>query len=382
MECDIFSDEHEQFRIQLRKFLAERVTPFAAEWEAKREIPRSIRNELGQMGFLGFCYDPAYGGLGVDPLFRVVMAEELGKCGCMGFAVSVAVHNDMSTTYLADLGTDEQKKRWLAPCIEGKSVCAIAITDPAAGSDVAGITTAAEKTADGYILNGQKTFITNGHYADVIVVAAKTDKKADPPHRGVSLFVVERGTPGLTTRKLEKIGCHASDTAEVFLEDVKLSPDHLLGKENQGFYALMAKLQLERLILSVEAIGGAQYMLDKTITYARERKAFGRPISDFQVIRHKLADMATAVEQARALAYLCADRFAKGKDAVTEISMLKASVGDMANRVAYDATQIHGGYGYMAEYDVARTYGDIRSFSIIGGTTEIMKEIIARKMGI
>ena len=208
------------------------------------------------MGFLGFCYDPAYGGLGVDPLFRVVMAEELGKCGCLGFAVSVAVHNDMSTTYLADLGTDEQKKRWLSPCIAGTAVCAIAITDPGAGSDVAGITTAAEKKGDGWVLNGQKTFITNGHYADVIVVAAKTDKKAEPPHRGVSLFVVERGTAGLTTRKLEKIGCHASDTAEIFFDDVKLTKDNLLGKEGQGFYALMAKLQLERLILSVEGHRG------------------------------------------------------------------------------------------------------------------------------
>ncbi len=382
MAYDIFTDEHEQFRIQLAKFLADRVTPFVAEWEAKREIPRFIWNELGQMGFLGFCYDPAYGGLGVDPLFRVVMAEELGKCGCLGFAVSVAVHNDMSTTYLADLGTDEQKKRWLSPCIAGTAVCAIAITDPGAGSDVAGITTAAEKKGDGWVLNGQKTFITNGHYADVIVVAAKTDKKADPPHRGVSLFVVERGTAGLTTRKLEKIGCHASDTAEIFFDDVKLTKDNLLGKEGQGFYALMAKLQLERLILSVEAIGASRYVLEKTIAYARERKAFGKPITGLQVIRHKLADMATAVEQARAFAYVCADRFAKGKDAVAEISMLKASVGEMVNHVAYDATQIHGGYGYMAEYDVARTYTDIRSFSIIGGTTEIMKEIIARKMGI
>jgi acyl-CoA dehydrogenase len=382
MTYDIFTDEHEQFRAQLAKFLADRVTPFILEWEAKREIPRTIWNEMGQMGFLGFCYDPAYGGLGVDDIFRVVMAEELGKCGCLGFAVSVTVHNDMSTTYLADLGTDEQKKRWLSPCIAGKSVCAIAITDPGAGSDVAGIATAVERKGDTYILNGQKTFITNGHYSDVIVVAAKTDKKADPPHRGISLFVVERGTPGLTTRKLEKIGCHASDTAELFFDDVKLTSENLLGKEGQGFYALMSKLQLERLILAVEGLGAAQYVLDKTVGYARERKAFGKTISSFQAIRHKLADMATAIEQARAFAYVCAARFARGEDVVAEISMLKASVGEMTNRVAYDATQIHGGYGYMAEYDVARMYGDIRSLSIIGGTTEIMKEIIARRMGL
>ncbi len=382
MEYDIFSGEHEQFRDQLSKFLAERVKPFILEWEEKREIPRSIWREMGKMGFLGFCYDPDYGGLGVDDLFRVVMAEEMGKSGCLGFAVSVGVHNDMSTTYINDLGTDEQKKRWLSPCIAGESVCAIAITDPGAGSDVAGITTWVEKKGSDYVLNGQKTFITNGHYADIIIVAAKTDKKADPPYRGVSLFVVERGTPGLSSQKLEKIGCHESDTAEIFLEDVKLTEENLLGEEGRGFYALMNNLQLERLILSVEGLGAAQYILEKTIDYARERTAFGRPISKFQAIRHRLVDMATAIELNRALAYQCADRFAKGGNVVKEISMVKASIGEMVTKIGYDATQIYGGYGYMAEYEIARMYTDVRSLSIIGGTTEIMKEIIARKMGL
>jgi acyl-CoA dehydrogenase len=382
MTYSIFTSEHEQFREQLKKFLAEKVTPFVLEWEKNREIPRSIWHEMGEMGFLGFCYDSEFGGLGVDDLFRVIMAEEMGMCGCLGFAVSVAVHNDMSTTYINDLGTKEQKLRWLSPCITGKSVCAIAITDPGAGSDVASITTSTEKKGNEYILNGQKTFITNGHYADVIIVAAKTDKSAEPPHRGISLFVVERGTPGLSSRKLEKIGCHASDTAEIFFDDVKLTEQNLLGEEGQGFYALMNNLQLERLILSIEGIGVTQYILDKTITYAKERKAFGKTLSEMQVIRHKIVDMATTIEQNRAFAYSCAARAAKGENIVKEISMLKACVGEMVNRIGYDATEIHGGYGYMAEYEVARLYTDIRSLSIIGGTTEIMKEIIARKIGL
>ncbi len=382
MEYDIFGEEHEQFRTQLRKFLAERVTPFVTEWEKNREIPRSIWQELGAMGFLGFCYDPVYGGIGVDELFRVVMAEELGRCGCLGFAVSVTVHNDMSSTYLNSLGTDEQKKRWLSPCIAGSTVCAIAITEPGAGSDVAGIATRAQRNGDSYVINGQKTFITNGHYGDIIVVAAKTDPGATPAHRGISLFVVEKGTPGFSSHKLEKIGCHASDTAELFFDDVTVPAENLLGHEGEGFYALMNKLQLERLILAVEGLGAADYVLEKTIDYARERKAFGKTISQFQVIRHRLADMAAAIEQNRAHAYACASAFARGKDVVKEISMLKACVGEMANRIGYDATQIYGGYGYMAEYEVARLYADIRALSIIGGTTEIMREIIAKKMGL
>ena len=382
MTYDIFSSEHEQFRGQLRKFLSERVVPFSPEWEKNREIPRSIWREMGSMGFLGFCYDPAYGGLAVDDMFRVVMADEMGRSGCLGFAISVAVHNDMSTTYLNDLGTDEQKKRWLSPCVTGEAVCAIAITDPGAGSDVARISMSAERRGDTYILNGQKTFITNGHYADVIIVAAKTDKGATPPQRGVSLFVVERGTPGLSSRKLEKIGCHASDTAEIFFDDVKVSDQNLLGKEGQGFYALMNKLQLERLIISVIGLGAAQYALDKAVTHARERKAFGKTLTEFQVIRHRLADIASQIEQSRAFAHYCATRFAKGDEIVKEISMLKACSTEMVNRIAYDTTQIFGGYGYMAEYDVARLYGDIRSLSIIGGTTDIMREIIARRMGL
>ena len=382
MDYDIFSGEHEEFRRQLRRFFSDRVTPHIEEWDEKREIPRSIWQEMGKMGFLGFCYDPKYGGVGADELFRIVMAEELARSGSLGFGVSVAVHNDMSSTYIDLLGDHEQKLRWLGPCCAGEAVCAIAVTEPGTGSDVAAISARAGKEGDTYVINGQKTFITNGYYADILIVAVKTDTKAEPPRRGISLIVVEKGTPGLSAQKLDKIGSHASDTAEIFFEDVRVPKENLLGEENRGFYAIMENFQLERLVLSLLALETAQYILEETIEYTKERVAFKRPISKFQVVRHKLVDMATQIELNRALAYGCASRFARGEDVTKEISMLKTSATEMTNRVVYDATQLYGGYGYMAEYRVARLYADLKALSYTGGTTEIMKEIIARSMGL
>lgn len=382
MQYDIFSEEHEEFRRQLKKFFAEKVAPFRDEWDAKRQIPRSIWNEMGKMGFLGFCYDPEYGGLGVDVLFRIVMAEELALSGNAAFGVAVAGHNDMSTTYINLLGTHEQKLKWLTPCISGETVCAIAVTEPGAGSDVAAIKTRAEKKGDKYVINGQKTFITNGFYGDYLVTAVKTDMSADPPFKGISLILIERERSGVTSRKLEKIGAHSTDTAEIFFEDVEVPEENLLGQEGQGFYAVMQNFQLERLIAGILCVELAQYVLDKTIEYTKEREAFGRPISKFQVVKHKLVDMATAVEMNRAFGYQCALQYTKGRDVTKEISMYKAEAAEMVNRVVYDATQLHGGYGYMYEYEVARLYSDLRGVSIAGGTTEIMKEIIARFMGL
>ena len=382
MEYNIFSSEHEQFRDQLKKFFADKVAPYAEEWDDKREIPRSIWKEMGEMGFLGFCYDPEYGGVGADPLFRVVMVEELARCGVSGFGVSVAGHNDMGTAYINLLGTDEQKKRWLTPCITGDAVCAIAVTEPGAGSDVAAITARAEKKGDNYIINGQKTFITNGYYGDIMVVAVKTDPKAEPPFKGISLMIVEKGTPGFTASKLEKIGAHCSDTAELFFEDVTVPKENLLGEEGSGFYAIMQNFQLERLVIAALSVESAQLVLEQTIEYTKERSAFGKPISKFQVVRHKLVDMATEIELNRALVYQCAKAYARGEDVTKEISMVKAASGEMINRIVYQATQLFGGYGYMKEYQVARFYTDVRAVSIAGGATEIMKEIIARLMGI
>ncbi|MGD0275490.1 MAG: acyl-CoA dehydrogenase family protein [Syntrophales bacterium] len=382
MNYDLFTGEHEQFRRQVSRFLAEKVTPFAPEWEMKREIPRSIWGEMGRVGFLGFCYDQAYGGVGADELFRIVMAQELALCGAPGFGISVTAHNDMSTTYINLLGNHEQKLRWLTPCIAGEKVCAIAVTEPGAGSDVAGIATRAEKKGDQYIINGQKTFITNGYYGDLLVTAVKTDLKATPPYKGISLIVIEKGTPGVSARKLEKIGGHISETAEIFFEDVEVPANHLLGQEGMGFFAIMTNFQLERLIAGILCVEIAGWILDKTIDHAKQRIAFGKPIGKFQVIRHKLADMATAIELNRALGYQCANQFSRRVDVTMEISMFKASASEMVNRVVYDATQILGGYGYMAEYEVAKLYPDLRAVTIAGGTTEIMKDIISRLMGI
>ncbi len=382
MQYDLFSSEHEQFRQQVRKFLAQQVAPHAPEWEKNREIPRKFWKDMGAMGFLGFCYDPAYGGVGADDLFRVVMAEELARAMIGGVGVAVAGHNDMATTYVNLLGTHEQKLKWLAPCTTGEAVCAIAVTEPGTGSDVSAITTRAEKKGDNYVINGQKTFITNGHYGDLLVTAVKTDPKAEPAHQGVSLILVEKNTPGVVSRKLEKTGGHASDTAEIFFEDVKVPVGNLLGGEGQGFYAIMKNFALERLVVGMLCVSIAEVILEKTIEYARSRVAFKKPIVKFQVIKHKIVDMATAVEINRAFGYQCAKNYAAGVEVTKEISMFKAVAGEMVNRAAYEGTQIHGGYGCMAEYDVARLYPDLRSVSIAGGTTEIMKEIVGRLMGL
>lgn len=382
MKSLLFTEEHNQFRGQLRKFFARHVTPHAMEWDEKREIPRSIWKKMGDLGFLGFCYDPAYGGAGADEIFRVVMGEELARSGSSGLTIAVAGHNDMATKYIDLMGSDEQKHRWLTPCIRGDAVCAIAITEPGAGSDVAAITTRAEKKGGSYIINGQKTFITNGYYGDLLVTAVRTDPAAEPAFKGVSLIVIERGTPGVTASKLEKIGCHASDTAEIFFEDVEVPAENLLGGEGQGFVAIMKNFQLERLSIGVLSVAVAQHIFDKTIEYARERIAFKKPISKFQVIRHQLVDMALEIEMNRSFLYQCAYHYAKGEDITKEISMLKIGSAEMVNRIAYRATQIYGGYGFMAEYDVARLYADLRPVTIAGGTTEIMKELVSRYLGI
>ncbi|HPQ44787.1 MAG TPA: acyl-CoA dehydrogenase family protein [Syntrophales bacterium] len=382
MKTLLFTEEHNQFREQIRRFFAKRVTPYAEQWDEKREIPRSIWKEMGELGFLGFCYDPKYGGAGADEIFRVVMGEELACAGSSGLTIAVAGHNDMATKYIDLMGNDEQKHRWLTPCITGDAVCAIAITEPGAGSDVASLTTRAEKKGDSYIINGQKTFITNGYYGDILVTAAKTDTNADPAYQGVSLFVIEKGMPGVSANKLEKVGCHASDTAEIFFEDVEVPAENLLGGEGEGFVAIMKNFQLERLSVGVLSVAIAQHILDKTLEYARERIVFKKPISKFQVIKHQLVDMALEIEMNRAFVYQCAYHYARGEDVTKEISMLKISAAEMVNRIAYRATQIYGGYGFMAEYEVARLYADLRPVTIAGGTTEIMKELVSRYLGI
>jgi alkylation response protein AidB-like acyl-CoA dehydrogenase len=383
MDYAIFSEEHEIFRRQLTTFLDREIRPHVEEWEAQGRVPRDLWYRMGELGFLGFCYDPEYGGAGVDQLFSVVLAQEFGRSRAGGFSGAVTVHNDMSSTYIDLLGTPEQKKRFLTPCTTGRTICGIAITEPGAGSDVAGIRTTARRDGDSYVIDGQKTFITNGYYADTLVVAAKTDPHAKPPHKGVSLLVVPADTPGFTRgRKLEKMGNSLSDTAELFFEDCRVPASHLLGQEGDGFKAIMMNFQKERLIAAVLAIVACEIMLEGTIQYCRERKAFGRRISSFQVNAHKIVDMATQIEMARLLVLHCCEAFSRGQNIVKEISMAKYHTAELANQVAYHCVQLHGGYGYMREYPICRAYMDVRVMSIAGGTTEIMKEIVARSMGL
>jgi acyl-CoA dehydrogenase len=379
----LFNDEHHQFRETVRKFVAKEITPHSAEWETNRTIPRDLWEKMGALGFLGFCYDEAYGGLDLDAVYSMILIEELTKSRCGGVEVAVSVHNDMSTTYLDLLGTHEQKIRYLAPCVQGTAICAIAVTEPDAGSDVAAIRTTAVKDSNDWVLNGQKTFISNGCCADIIIVAAKTDPKCVDAHKGISLFIVEKGTHGFTAGgRLEKMGTHACDTTELFFEDCRIPARNLLGEEGSGFKAIMKNFQKERLMAAVMSIACCEQMISDTIQYVKERKAFGTPIGSFQANKHKLVEMASETEMAKVFAYDCCQGFIAGCDMIKEISMAKYLAAELANKVAYQCVQLHGGYGYMQEYPICKAYANVRLHTIAGGTTEIMKEVIASKIGL
>ncbi len=378
----VFSEEHEAFRKAVRAFVEREVAPHIEAWEAAGQIPKSVWPRMGSLGFLGVEYDEKYGGAGADFMTSVVLAEELARSRCLSLAMAVGVHTDMASPHLYYTGSEALKEKYLPAICRGEKLCAIAVTEPGGGSDVAAIRTRARRVGDRYVLTGSKMFITNGVMADLYVVAARLEP-GDPArrHKGISMFVVERDSPGLAvSRKLMKMGMLASDTAELALQDVPVPAEHLLGQESRGFYEIMRIFQRERLVAGIHAVAGAERALEDTIAYARERRAFDSPLSEKQVIRHRLADMATLIEAARWLTYAACLRFQAGEDAVKEISMVKLFTAEMANRVAYDAVQIHGGYGYMREFPVERFYRDARLFPIGGGTSEIMKEIIAKQL--
>ncbi len=378
----VFSEEHEAFRKAVRAFVEREVAPHIEAWEAAGQIPKSVWPRMGSLGFLGVEYDEKYGGAGADFMTSVVLAEELARSRCLSLAMAVGVHTDMASPHLYYTGSEALKEKYLPAICCGEKLCAIAVTEPGGGSDVAAIRTRARRVGDRYVLTGSKMFITNGVMADLYVVAARLEP-GDPArrHKGISMFVVERDSPGLAvSRKLMKMGMLASDTAELALQDVPVPAEHLLGQESRGFYEIMRIFQRERLVAGIHAVAGAERALEDTIAYARERRAFDSPLSEKQVIRHRLADMATLIEAARWLTYAACLRFQAGEDAVKEISMVKLFTAEMANRVAYDAVQIHGGYGYMREFPVERFYRDARLFPIGGGTSEIMKEIIAKQL--
>ncbi len=347
-----------------------------------RVPPRALQPRAGELGFLGLKYPEELGGQGGDYLHDAVWAEELAAAGVSGGVGSgLGAHTGIATPPIWKFGTEEQKQRWLVPAIKGEKVAALGITEPGAGSDVAGIRTRAEKVDGGWIVNGSKTFITNGVRADFLVCAVKTTP--DGGHHGISFLVLEREMDGYeVTNKLEKMGWHASDTGELSFTDVAVPAENLLGSENGGFYLIMANFQWERLLMALGAVGGMQWCIDRTIAYAKEREAFGRPIGKFQTIRHKIAEMALKHETGKAMTYNALRLFHHGHDALREVTLAKLFTQRAAFEVADEAVQIHGGYGYMREYHVERALRDARLGPIGGGTDEVMKEIVGRGLGL
>jgi acyl-CoA dehydrogenase len=399
----IFELHHDMFRQAVRAFVQKEVEPHVEEWEQAGEIPKSIWPRMGALGFLGVEYDEKYGGAGADVLTTAVLCEEMARARCASLAMAVGVHTDMASPHLYWTGSEALKEKYLPAICRGEALTAIAVTEPGGGSDVAAIRTRAVRDGDHYVLDGSKMFITNGVLADIYFVAARiqdqpltTGPLTTGPltlpspqrgegkrHRGISMFLVERNTPGFTvSRKLDKMGNRASDTAELAFEGMRVPAENLLGAEGKGFYEVMRVFQRERLVAGLHAVAGCERALEDTIAYVQQRHAFDEPLSKKQVVRHKLADLATLIEAGRWLTYAACLKFRDREEAVKEISMVKLFTAEMAQKVAYDCVQLHGGYGYMREYPIERFFRDIRLMTIGGGTSEIMKEIIAKQMSI
>jgi alkylation response protein AidB-like acyl-CoA dehydrogenase len=376
----IFTDEHEQLRESIRSFVVKELAPHADEWE-ETTFPDWVFRRMGELGLLGLSMPEEYGGQGGDYYCNLVLAEEIVHARCGGLAMGVAVHTDMATPPILAFGTEEQKRAYLPPSIRGEKISCLGITEPDAGSDVSGIKTRAVRDGDGWVINGSKTYITNGHRADYVVLVTKTDPAAG--YDGFTLFLVDMDRPGvIREEKLRKLGMHASDTALLAFHDVRVPDGAVLGQVGKGFFHIMWELQGERLIGAAGAVAAAQAVFDRTLAYAQERHAFGRPLSKFQVTRHKFADMATKIEAARQLTYTTAWRFANGEYPVREISMAKLFASRMACEVADECLQIHGGAGYMREYGIERVWRDLRLNRIGAGTDEIMLDVIGRSYGL
>ncbi len=376
----IFTEDHDRLRESIARFVAKELAPHAEEWE-ETTFPDSVFHRMGELGFLGLSVEEKYGGQGGDYYANLVLAEEMGGSLSGGLTMGVAVHTDMAMPPILKFGTEEQKQEWVVPAIKGEKILCLGITEPDAGSDVAGIKTRAVKDGDEYVINGSKTYITNGIRADVIVLVTKTD--ADAGYDGFTLFLVPMDTPGvIREKKLEKLGMHASDTALLAFQDVRVPESAVLGQVGKGFYHIMWELQGERLIGAAGCVSGAQRCFDRTLQYALERTAFGRQIGKFQVIRHKFAEMATKIESARQMTYVTAWRFQNGEYPVREISMAKLHAARIAVEVADECIQIHGGAGYMKEYGVERVWRDMRLNRIGAGTDEIMLDVIGRSYGL
>ena len=380
MRRTIFEPEHDAFRESVRAFCDKEIVPHHKEWEAAGIVPRELWLEAGKQGFLGFMVPEEYGGGGQrDFRFNAVLIEELTRCGASG--PGFGVHTDINSAYLLDLTNDEQRARWLPGFASGELITAIAMTEPGAGSDLQGIATTAVRDGDHYVLNGAKTFISNGILSDLVIVVAKT--APDQGYQGISLLVVERGMAGFERgRNLDKLGLKAQDTAELFFDDVRVPVANLLGEEGQGFVYLMERLPQERLAIAVVAAAACERVLELTTEYVKSRTAFGRPVGSFQNSRFAIAEMATETQIARVYVDRCIEELAAGTLTVSDAAMAKWWTTELQKRVVDQCLQLHGGYGYMSEYPISKAYVDTRIQTIYGGTTEVMKEIIGRTMGL
>ncbi len=378
----IFSDEHEQLRESIRAYATRELAPHAEEWE-ETTFPDSVFARMGELGFLGLDKPEEYGGQGGDYYTSLVLAEEIVHAQSGGLAMGIAVHTDMAMPPILAFGTEEQKQEWVVPAIRGEKILCLGITEPDAGSDVAGIKTRAvrDEASGEWTINGSKTYITNGHRADVIVLVTKTDP--DAGYDGFTLFLVGMDAPGVIREKrLDKLGMHASDTALLAFQDVRVTDRAVLGQVGKGFYHIMWELQGERLIGAAGCVAGAQRCFEQTLQYAKDRTAFGKQIGKFQVIRHKFAEMATKIETARQMVYTTAWRHTNGEYPVREISMAKLYASRIAVEVADECIQIHGGAGYMKEYGIERVWRDLRLNRIGAGTDEIMLDVIGKSYGL
>ena len=376
MNSTYFSEEHELFRASFKDFLQKEVVPHIEKWEKTGTIERFIWKKFGEMGFLGLTYSETYGGLNLDLFYTVIFLEELQKIKSSGFAAAMWAHTYLAMTHLNAEGDERIKQNYLAPSISGDKIGALCITEPFGGSDVAGMRTTAVKKGDKYVINGSKTFITNGVYADYYVVAAKTNPELG--NKGISLFLVDTNTKGISATKLDKLGWRASDTAEIAFEDVEIPLENLMGEEGKGFAYIMQHFALERLVMAINAHARAEYAIDYTLEYMSQREAFGKSIDKFQALRHRIVDHATEIAHCKVFNYVAVDRLNKGEYVVKEATMAKLKSTKVADEAIYDCLQMLGGYGYMEEYPLARLLRDSRLGPIGGGTSEILREILSK----
>ena len=371
-----FTEEHNSFRKSFKEFLQKEVVPFVDKWEKDGKVDKEIFKKFGEMGYFGLIYPEKYGGLELDLFYTVIFLEELQKVNSGGFAATMWAHNYLAMTHLNLEGSEEIKEKYLAPSITGDKVGCLCISEPFGGSDVAGMRTTAIKKGDKYVLNGSKTFITNGLYSDYLVVAAKTSP--EDKHKGISIFLVDRDTKGITSTKLDKLGWRASDTAEIAFDNVEIPITNLMGEENAGFGYIMQHFALERLVMGINAHARAEFAIDYAIQYMSERKAFGKTIDSYQVLRHKVVDMTSEMEMCKEFNYSVTNKLVNHEYAVKEATMSKLLSTKMADSVIYDCLQLLGGYGYMEDYPLARLLRDSRIGPIGGGTSEILKEVLAK----